>query len=317
MKTQISSDAWNTRSPKTSAMAIGLLAMALMAPPTAAQFPSFLDEPGVSIPDDDAVGVSTDISIGTLPLITGMQVMLRIDHEDTGQLEVELKHVELDITVKLLEFIGDTIPPSVAPSNAENDGMWINLSDDGFTTIDTADLDFIPPASIEGSFSPDGSLSAFTGKNPSGTWRLTVKDRVTGVVGTVAAWSLSFNSPWTDMGLGLPGSSSTSTLLCAGALTPLSPYSLSILDAEESVPGILFVGIDMLPYPTPFKDGVFGPFPIMEVLIPTDAFGNQFIPGTWPSGVPTGFDLYIQYWYFDEDMPKNVAATNTVAAVTP
>jgi subtilisin-like proprotein convertase family protein len=294
-------------------VALGLLAIALAAPSTAAQFPSFLDEPGVSIPDDDAAGVSTDITVGILPIINSMQVMLRIDHEETGQLEVELEHVELEIKVTLLASIGG-INPALG---AKNDGLWINLSDDGFTTIETAHLDFEPPASIEGSFSPDDALAAFDGKFPFGTWRLTVKDLVDEKEGTLAAWSISFNSPWTDMGQGLPGSSSTSILLCAGDLTPLSPFSVSILNAEKSVPGILFVGLDLLPYPTKFKDGFFGPFPIFEAGIPTDALGNQFIPGTWPSGVPTGYDLYIQYWYFDDDMPKNVAATNTVAAVTP
>lgn len=303
---------------EASRVAIAVALIGVAAQQVSAQFPSALVEPGLTIPDDDAAGVSTDIDVGILPKITGgMQVMLRIDHADTGQLEVELEHVELEIKVKLLAIIGDNLPASVAPSEAENDGMWINLSDNGFTTIDTANSDFVPPASIEGSFSPDVALAAFDEKFPLGTWRLTVKDLVPGTVGTLAAWSISFNSPWTDMGQGLPGSSSTSILLCEGDLTPLSPFSLSIFNAEESVPGILFVGLDLLPYPTKFKDGFFGPFPIFEVGIPTDAFGSQFIPGTWPSGVPTGYDLYIQYWYFDDDMPKNVAATNTVAAVTP
>jgi hypothetical protein len=299
-------------------MAMGVALIGGAASQVSAQFLSELDETVVTIPDNDPAGVSTIIEVDDSAIISGMQVMLRIDHADTGQLHVELKHIDTGTKITLLSIIG----AASSPDGAENDRLWINLSDDALTSIENAaDSDFLPPASIQGSFSPNEALSAFDGENSVGSWELTVRDLELGGAGTLAAWSINFNSAFTDMGLGLPGSSSTSRLWGGWDLTPGQVFVISVEGAKESVVGILFVGVEMLPYATPFKNGVFGPVPSLEVPLATDSNGNYFpsptTVSTWPSGVPAGSTMYLQFWYPDVDLPKKVAATNTIAAVTP
>ena len=49
----------------------------------------------------------------------------------------------------------------------------------------------------------------------------------------------------------------------------------------------------------------------------TNLFGSIAINDTWPTGVPGGLELYIQYWIEDVDGPLGFAASNAVKATTP
>src|SRR5690606_29320801 len=48
-------------------------------------------------------------------------------------------------------------------------------------------------APFTGSFRPQGGLSAFDGKNVSGTWTLTITDQFSGDSGTLHSWGLEIN----------------------------------------------------------------------------------------------------------------------------
>jgi hypothetical protein len=38
---------------------------------------------------------------------------------------------------------------------------------------------------------------------------------------------------------------------------------------------------------------------------------------TWPAGVPSGFELYVQAWIQESAGPAGFAATNGIKALTP
>jgi hypothetical protein len=49
----------------------------------------------------------------------------------------------------------------------------------------------------------------------------------------------------------------------------------------------------------------------------TDGSGRIDIEETWPSGVPSGFSIYLQYWIEDPTGPFGFAASNALRAQTP
>lgn len=49
----------------------------------------------------------------------------------------------------------------------------------------------------------------------------------------------------------------------------------------------------------------------------TDPAGALAIGGTWPSGVPSGFTSYYQYWIIDSAGELGFAAGNSLSATTP
>ncbi len=114
-----------------------------------------------------------------------------------------------------------------------------------------------------------------------------------------------------------PGTSGTAHLQASGDLTGGSPLDIEVTGAEPSAFGILFVGIAMLPYPTPFKGGLLGPDPVVSVALTTSPAGGWLISGTMPVAVPAGTELYLQYWYQDLGVFAGAASTNTVGGVTP
>ncbi|MFT7465344.1 MAG: subtilisin-like proprotein convertase family protein [Pseudohongiellaceae bacterium] len=286
----------------------GAAFVALISVPAQAQVLSYIDTPNVPIPDNDSAGVSMDIVIDDVSLpILSVSVMLRTEHANIGQLQVTLEHVEDATTVTLM-----------SPTGNINNGLWVVLSDDAASPVSLAEALHPTPTSIEDTFTPDQPLNtAFFSQSTLGTWRLTVFDLAPGVTDTVQAWSISFNSPWTDMGLGLDGSNDVSHMVGLGNLTPFSPFSVSVKGATKIADGLLFVSLAMMPYATPLKGGFLGPTPMILIPISTNGLGEWSVIDTWPAGVPPGTDLFMQYWFQDPDNDFFVAATNTLVAITP
>jgi len=57
--------------------------------------------------------------------------------------------------------------------------------------------------------------------------------------------------------------------------------------------------------------------PTIQLGIPTDSFGKWADAGLFPPSFPPGTELFMQYWYLDLFKSSQVAATNTIAAITP
>ena len=90
------------------------------------------------------------------------------------------------------------------------------------TTFDDAAATKIAAASapFNGTFAPDGNLSAFIGEGSFGTWTLVAEDSVGGDIGALQCWSLQLASTTcTDGG----GECESCLATVAGTLTPVSP----------------------------------------------------------------------------------------------
>ena len=127
---------------------------------------------------------------------------------------------------------------------------------------------------------------------------------------------LIHQSHWTDVGLGLAGTHGTPQLTGSGPLIAGAPIAVALVGARENSSATLVVGLSLLA--APFKGGVLGPSP--DVLLAgfgTGAKGKIELPGTWPTGLASGFTIWAQWWIVDPAGAKGLAASNVVAGKVP
>jgi hypothetical protein len=128
-------------------------------------------------------------------------------------------------------------------------------------------------------------------------------------------WRIAELVAWADLGGALTGNSDMH-LVGQGPLVP-GTFATSIVtgaipnDVATWVLGYSFLN-------APFKGGVFGPNPdIMIHGIATGGSGSIELPTTWPAGLPSGFQFYMQWWMLDAGAPKGAASSNTIRGTTP
>jgi hypothetical protein len=125
-------------------------------------------------------------------------------------------------------------------------------------------------------------------------------------------------SAFTDLGQGLSGTHGTPSLTGEGTLLPHTPLALTLGGALENTTAFLFVGFAELG--APFKGGTLVPDPSPPALlvpVPTGPAGAFALAGSWPPGVPSGFELYAQAWVVDGAGPAGFAASNAVRGTAP
>ncbi len=127
-----------------------------------------------SVPIVDLGLAISEIAVTNMPSeITDVNVTLNITHTWVADLEVFL-HAPDGTIVELFTRVGDS-----------GENFTGTILDDSATTSITAGT-----APFTGTFRPEGVLASFNGRQPNGTWKLYVFDRVGGDVGSIANWSL-------------------------------------------------------------------------------------------------------------------------------
>jgi hypothetical protein len=151
-----------------------------------------------------------------------------------------------------------------------------------------------------------------------------IKDLVVGAsldddggLDTGAAWVLFLGSEaWTDLGFALPGFAGLPHLIGTGTLAGGSPGTLQLSSARPSSLAVLWISFAFAP--TKFKGGFVAPVPpLLQVALSTNGFGELVLPFTWPTGLPTGTQIYFQYLIQDPGAIKGVALSNAEKATTP
>ncbi|MGQ0553760.1 MAG: hypothetical protein ACT4PU_11150 [Planctomycetota bacterium] len=123
---------------------------------------------------------------------------------------------------------------------------------------------------------------------------------------------------WQNLGHGLAGVYGVPPLVGLGTLVPGSAFTLSLVDAQELAPAFLVVGFSAGYFP--FKGGVLVPSFIPSayfVPLSTGPTGRIILSGLWPSGLPSGLELFLQYWIADAAGPAGFSASNAVSATLP
>ncbi len=116
--------------------------------------------PALAIPDNNTTGITSTINVAASQTITSVSVTVGITHTYQGDLEVAL--IGPDNTTVLLH--------NRTGAGADNINTTYNI------TTRSAQ-----------------ALSAFTGKNTSGAWKLRVRDLGAADTGTLNSWKITFN----------------------------------------------------------------------------------------------------------------------------
>ena len=121
---------------------------------------------------------------------------------------------------------------------------------------------------------------------------------------------------WVPVGGAVPGSNGTPQLAGSGNLVGGQPLTLTLTSAKPVTPATLIIGLSLLN--APFKGGTLVPNPSFLIFgLSTNAHGTLALSATWPSGLPSGFTFYTQYWIPDAAGPAGFAASNGLAGTTP
>ena len=156
---------------------------------------TFSATPALAIPDNNTTGITSTINVANSQTITSVSVTVGITHTFQGDLEVAL--IGPDNTTVLLH----------------------NLTGSGTDNINTTYAVVTVPAQ---------ALTAFSGKNTSGAWKLRVRDLGAADTGTLNSWKITFNGYSTaTASLAIPdnnttGVTSTINVAATGTVTSLS-----------------------------------------------------------------------------------------------
>jgi len=181
---------------------------------------------GFSIPDDNATGASSTITVPTSSnlLITDITVTLNnLTHTFIGDLIATLTYVPTNTTVSLFNRIGQITSGfgddrDFGGDYSFNDAFTGNI----WTVAASGNASFVIPS---GNYFPTGAgsstlvpiLTSLSGSQTAGDWRLTISDNVSGDTGALGSWTLNLQeTPLAPVSV--PESSSGLGLLALGLL---------------------------------------------------------------------------------------------------
>ena len=133
----------------------------------------------VNIPDGNPTGITSNINVSGIPGTAGnslVSVCMDITHTFVGDLEVLLRCPD-----------GTTINLTMRRGGAGD-----NYSGTCFVATGPSITTGAPP--FAGSFTPEQALANLAACTADGTWSLIVRDRVTGDVGQLLGWTISFQN---------------------------------------------------------------------------------------------------------------------------
>jgi len=177
-------------------------------------------------------------------------------------------------------------------------------------------------ANTLGMFSMGGQLFRGVIPDSSGViaYHVEVTDRAgnTGVSGTtVFTQGPPLTPAWSGIGFGLAGVSGVPSLVGTGSMDVGSTNSFNLTNARSNAAAMLFVSFQSIP--VPFKGGTLAAFPAsLDLTTSTDGGGSrELVANSWPSGIPSGVSMYMQYAIADAAGPVGVSLSNAIEGVQP
>ncbi|HZM01176.1 MAG TPA: PKD domain-containing protein, partial [Planctomycetota bacterium] len=124
------------------------------------------------------------------------------------------------------------------------------------------------------------------------------------------------STQWSDLGLGLAGLTGVPGLAGSGTLVASTPVGLHLSGARPGAAVVLVIGFSSLS--APFKGGTLVPSPdLLLTGLTSNSLGLLNLTATWPSGIPSGTQIWFQDWIADAAGPLGFSATNGLRATTP
>lgn len=181
-------------SPALSALC-ALLALGLAGPARA----SVIASSNVPVAICDLCTVTSTINVGSHGLITDLNASIDINHSFDGDRQIELQSPGGTIVV-------------LSDNRGGNGNNFIHtvFDDEAATAIGAGSAPF------NGSFRPDGLLSAFDGQDVFGVWTLRIADQFSRDDGRLSAWSIDVSTLAAVQGVPEPASLALAALGLAG-----------------------------------------------------------------------------------------------------
>jgi subtilisin-like proprotein convertase family protein/uncharacterized protein YvpB len=136
------------------------------------------------IPDNDPVGIDSQIAITDPRYIQDLDIQLDIEHGNIGDLSVSLTHTD---TGKSTSLIYRPIDPGTGKRCKLSDVKGI-LDDEISASVQNQCAS--SPAAISGIYVPNQPLEVFTKENITGTWTLNVSDNNLDNTGRLKSWCM-------------------------------------------------------------------------------------------------------------------------------
>ncbi|MFT7462996.1 MAG: hypothetical protein ACI9EF_001338, partial [Pseudohongiellaceae bacterium] len=190
-------------------------------------------------------------------------------------------------------------------NGSEREGLFVDdqlLVQENVTMVDDTVLTAISLGFADYDIHPDSSRLMFTGSHNQLT--------------SYGAYEVPL-APWRNLGHSLLGSHvGFPYLRASGSLQAGSNTTIWLTRALPASTTFLVFGFSELG--APFKGGVLCPSPdIVFPGSPVDAFGTASVSASFPSGVPSGTDLFWQWWTVDGAAAAGFSASNCVVGTTP
>jgi len=135
-------------------------------------------------------------------------------------------------------------------------------------------------------------------------------------LGSLVTVMTSRRGPWDSLGSPLAGTLGLPHQTGEGTLVPFEPFRFTLSDALPFSSAWHFVGLSRID--APFKGGTMVPaLTLINGPLPIDGQGELVLAGPWPPGLPSGFEIYLQFWVLDPGGPVGFSASDGLKATMP
>ena len=125
------------------------------------------------------------------------------------------------------------------------------------------------------------------------------------------------DSAWTDLGGGTAGSNGVPSLSGTGSLDPNTVFSMDLVNAPPFAQMLVWISLTSTPV-NAFGGTIHAFPPNTEFLFPANGAGEFSAASLWPTGIPSGTDLYFQFLIGDATaLPWGITLSNGLQATTP
>ncbi len=146
---------------------------------------NYCDAPALAIPDNDANGISSTITVPTNNTIDDLDIDIDLSHTWVGDVIITIEH--LGVTATILDRPGFT----GTGNGCSEDDIDAVFDDEGTAAAETM---CNTGTAISGNVIPNSTLSVFDGLSSAGVWTITVSDNAGQDLGTLNEWCLDITT---------------------------------------------------------------------------------------------------------------------------
>jgi hypothetical protein len=127
--------------------------------------------------------------------------------------------------------------------------------------------------------------------------------------------AIPFENAFDDLGGGVAGTAGPVVLEAQSTLVGGDGVIFALSGTAPFQSTLLLLGASQLG--APFKGGTLWPVPTALIGLVTNGAGQLTLSTTWPPAIPSGFQLWAQFWHPDAGAVAGFAGSNGVHGLVP